>query len=231
MATTQAARAATDERVTLHGVSWGTYEALLRDHADASAPRFTYDHGTLEIVMPHAGHERPNRLLNLLVEIIAEERDLDVESLGSTTFKLELREQGFEPDSCFYIEHAAAMRGKVLIDPRVDPPPELVIEIDPSRSSLPKLSLFAAFSVPEVWRYRGDRVVIRVLEGGAYAERAESRALPGVTADDLARLVARGEREPRPAWLRRVRDWARGIAQELGATETRPALGGPSASD
>jgi hypothetical protein len=38
-----------EERVTLHDVSWETYESLLADHHDRSAPRFTYDQGVLEI--------------------------------------------------------------------------------------------------------------------------------------------------------------------------------------
>lgn len=32
-----------EERTILHEVSWATYEALLADHADRGAPRFTYD--------------------------------------------------------------------------------------------------------------------------------------------------------------------------------------------
>lgn len=35
-----------------------------------------------------------------------------------------------EPDDCFYIQHQAEMVGKDRIDLAVDPPPDLVIEID-----------------------------------------------------------------------------------------------------
>jgi hypothetical protein len=48
MATTVAAPGA--QRIVLHDVSWETYEHLLADHIDSSAPRFTYDRGQLEIV-------------------------------------------------------------------------------------------------------------------------------------------------------------------------------------
>ena len=34
-----------EQRIVLHNISWETYERLLADHENASAPRFTYDHG------------------------------------------------------------------------------------------------------------------------------------------------------------------------------------------
>ena len=37
---------------------------------------------------------------------------------------------GIEPDDCFYIQHQAEMVGKDRIDLTVDPPPDLVLEID-----------------------------------------------------------------------------------------------------
>jgi hypothetical protein len=34
-----------EQRVTLHNISWNTYERLLADNENNSAPRFTYDRG------------------------------------------------------------------------------------------------------------------------------------------------------------------------------------------
>ncbi|MFH4113561.1 hypothetical protein WAI92_20940, partial [Acinetobacter baumannii] len=76
-----------EQRVVLRNVSWEAYERLLRDHAEASSPRFFYDRGTLEIMSPSAEHEEANRTLSLLVEVIAEEFGIEVRNLGSTTFK------------------------------------------------------------------------------------------------------------------------------------------------
>ena len=59
----------TQERVILHDVSWKTYECLLEDHIDRSAPRFAYDRGTLEIMSPSSVHERNNWALARLVEV------------------------------------------------------------------------------------------------------------------------------------------------------------------
>ena len=47
-----------EQRVVLHNVSWETYERILAEHIDCSSPRFTFDHGELEIVTLSAEHER-----------------------------------------------------------------------------------------------------------------------------------------------------------------------------
>jgi len=41
-----------EQRVVLQNVSWETYEHLLSDHVDVSAPRFTFDRGVLLIPPP-----------------------------------------------------------------------------------------------------------------------------------------------------------------------------------
>src|SRR5262249_61224467 len=119
----------------------------------------------LEILVVSAPHEEPNRTLAALVEVLAEEFGLELRRLGSTTFKREKLLKGFEPDSAFYIARASAVRGR-HVDADVDPPPDLIIEIDISRSSLPRFPIFAAFGVPELCRYDGSRVSIWRLEGG-----------------------------------------------------------------
>jgi Uma2 family endonuclease len=43
------------------------------------------------------------------------------------------------------------MRGKTELDLRTDPPPDLVLEVDVSRSSLNRLGIYAALKVAEVW--------------------------------------------------------------------------------
>jgi len=47
-----------EQRENLPNVSWETYERLLADHLDASAPRFACDKGVLEIASPSGLHER-----------------------------------------------------------------------------------------------------------------------------------------------------------------------------
>ena len=198
-----------DQKIVLRPVQWETYERLLADLADSSAPRLTYDRGTLEIMSPLPEHERYNRAMAAIVDIVADEWDTDFDNLGSTTFRREDLERGFEPDSCFYIRHAEQIQGKRQIDLTLDPPPDLVIEIDITHSSLDKLALYAAMGVPELWRYDGQSVRILVLDAGAFEEQARSGALPGLDAAMLSTFMEESKTVKRTAWLRCVRAWAR----------------------
>ena len=41
-----------EAQVILHNVSWFLYEQLLAEHAERNSPRFAYDRGELEIIVP-----------------------------------------------------------------------------------------------------------------------------------------------------------------------------------
>jgi Uma2 family endonuclease len=196
-----------EQKVILTGVSWNTYEQLLADLENQSAPRLTFDRGLLEIISPSSEHERYNRTLALLVEVLAEELDIDVDNLGSTTFRREDIERGFEPDSCFYIEDARAVRGKTRIDLTSDPAPDLVIEIDITRGSLDKLPIYAQIGVPEIWRFDGKDLTILGLVSGNYKQLDQSDAFPLLTSGILTNLITESNTLKRTAWLRKLRAW------------------------
>ncbi len=158
---------------------------------------------------PTKQHEEFNRILALLVDTASDELGLDVQSLGSTTFRQEDLDRGFEPDSCFYFAEAAHVRGKEIVDLSIDPPPELVIEIDITSSSLPKDSIYATLGVPEVWRHDGNALRIGLLDGGNYVESMESAVIPILTADALSRFVDLSRTATRPELLRTFREWIR----------------------
>jgi Uma2 family endonuclease len=98
------------DQVVLLQATWDTYEALVRDAGDAAGPRLTHDGKTLEVMSPSADHESVNRLFELLVQTFSEERGIRVQSIGSTTLKVE--PQGAEPDSAFYVRGIASIVGK-----------------------------------------------------------------------------------------------------------------------
>jgi Uma2 family endonuclease len=198
-----------ERRVTLYGVRWETYEHLLADLADCSVPHLTFDQGVLEIMSPMSDHEEYNRLLASLVGVVAEEVGVNLRNLGSTTFKREDLQKGFEPDSCFYIQSAPRIRGKRHIELPQDPPPDLLIEIDITSSSINRFDLFAAAGVPEVWRYDGNRAQIFTLVGKEYVEVEQSVAFPLLTSGVIAQFVEDGVELDSLEWLRRVRDWVR----------------------
>lgn len=197
-----------EHKVILHGVSWETYERLLAEHPDAPSPRFTYDQGELEIMVQSARHEEPNRTLATLVEIVAWGLRISFRRLGSTTFKREKLLKGFEPDSCFYFSTASLVRGRD-IDAEVDPRPDLVIEVDITSLSVPRFPIFAAFGVPEVWRYDGSRVIFYRLENARYVEVERSAALLPLTAELATQFLEESRRMDSIEWFDHVLDWAR----------------------
>ncbi len=209
MATVVSPPEQTGQKVILQGVSWETFERLLADFEESHAVHFAYDRGMLEIMVLSMEHERFNRTIALLIEMVAAEIGIDVNNVGSNTLKREDLARGFEPDTCFYIQNAERVRGKAHIDLMVDPPPDLVVEIDITRPSLNKLPIYAAVGVPEVWRYDGKTLTIYTLEGESYRVQEENVALPGVTSLQLSRFIEDSKAMKRTAWLQSIRDWAR----------------------
>jgi Uma2 family endonuclease len=137
------------QKVLLHGVSWETYERLLSE-PEGSNTRFTYDQGALEIMVLSAEHENCKDMIFLLINVLAAEFGIDVDSFGSTTFRREDLERGFEPDACFYFQNVEHVRGKKRLDLTLDLPPDLVVEVDIAHPSLDKFPLFAAIGIPEI---------------------------------------------------------------------------------
>ncbi|MBC8143501.1 MAG: Uma2 family endonuclease [Armatimonadetes bacterium] len=202
--------APTANRVVLTGIRWETYEAILRDHEDRSAPRFTYDTGLLEIMSPLRFHERTNRLAARLVEEVLEAWGRDYDNIGSLTLKMPSMEKGVEPDTCFYIAHVGALNERETADlEQGDPPPDLVIEIDDHSLSVARLPIYAAFGVPEIWRIRRKTIEILLLLNGAYAVAETSANLPPLTPDILSSLLQKSETMTRGDWADAVTDWAK----------------------
>jgi len=167
-----------EERFVLHDVSWETYEQILKNYEDRSVPRFTYDQGELEIMSPSLPHEEASEILSLLVNIICEERQLDVRGLGHVTHKRADLLKGVEPDGCFFIQNVEAIVGASDLDLMLLPPADLVIEVDISSPSVAKVPIYAAIGVPEIWHFENDDVRFLRLCEDQYISITESVCLP-----------------------------------------------------
>lgn len=165
------------QKVWLQDASWLEFEAILRELGDRRAARVAYDRGTVEIMTPLPEHEASKILVADFIKVLLEELDIEFYPLGSTTFKREQLQQGIEPDECFYIRNEAAVRGKERLDLDVDPPPDLVLEIEVTSRTHPEI--YAALGVPELWRFAGGTLDIGVLQGGRYVSVPESPTFPG----------------------------------------------------
>lgn len=156
------------QRVILKNISWQTFETMLAEMGEDRVSRLAYDRGTLEIMTPLLPHEHNNRLIHNLVVVLAEELDLNLKSVGSLTCKRPDRMRGAEPDSSFYIQNEPLVRNNREIDLTTDPPPDLVVKVDFTSSSLDRLSIYADIGVPELWRYEEPVLQIYQLREGQY---------------------------------------------------------------
>ena len=211
-ATATVTASAAEDVVVLHDISWDTY-CRLNDENFSPAIRMSFFEGALEIMTLSARHGNWERKIEILVHTLVEAMGLDCECFGSVTMRRKDLLAGLEPDACFYFgPMAAAMRGRDVLDLHTDPAPDLVVEIDVSRRSLPKFPLYAALGIGELWRAHQDEMVLYQLVDGEYRVIPASKLLPGMTGVRLAQLLADGRALPVTEWLSRVR---------VAATESR----------
>lgn len=179
------------QRLAVTEVTWGDYEQLLEWRDDyRRTVRLTYDHGRLEIMVLSNLHERLRKVLAQLVEAWLSESGGDFVPSGQLTHKRKDLERGFEPDECYYIQNWKSVAGLRELDFTKDPPPDLTIEIEVSRSVFGRLPVFAAFKIPEVWRYDGEKITILVLQAnGEYQETTTSLAIPNFPFAEAPRFL------------------------------------------
>jgi len=199
------------QHLILCGIRWATYQQLAADLGEQPV-RLAYDQGMLEIMTPSFEHERLNRLLADIAQALAFGKDLAIEPAGSTDFSREDIERGFQPDSCFYLgDKVETIKGKKRLDMSIDPPPDLVIEIDVTSRSLDKLPLYASIGVVEIWHFDLERFTIYRLEEPDYQEVSTSQVLSGVSATDLLTFIHQADEMPRKALFFHIMGWAEGI--------------------
>ncbi|BAY09270.1 Uma2 family endonuclease [Calothrix sp. NIES-2098] len=195
-------------QLLIKNVSWSAYKALLAELGENRNSRISYSQGMLEIMAPLPEHEVSKKIIGNLVEILLEELDMEFWSLGSTTFDQEQMDAGVEPDDCFYIQNEAAVRGKDRIDLTVDPPPDLAIEID--ITSRTRFNNYEVLGVPELWRWKGNKLEINVLINSKYVASTASAIFPNLPITQIIpEYLMRSKAEGRNAAMRAFRSWVR----------------------
>jgi Uma2 family endonuclease len=185
-------QAATEQRFLLQAVNWQFYETLLNALGDRPV-RLTYDRGNLELMSPSFEHETYAYLLGRFLDILTLELKIPMKACRSTTFRRQDLDRGLEPDNCYYLRHAAQLRGRREIELTRDPPPDLAIEIDITRSSLDRMGIYAALGVPELWRFDGEALqAYRLGAGGGYEPSAQSLAFPFLPLAEVVPFLHQG---------------------------------------
>jgi Uma2 family endonuclease len=203
------ARTATEEqRLLLYKLEWQSYVAISDALLNRPNLRITYDRGNLEIKTTSPEHEKYKMWAGRILETLAEEFGLEIEPAGNSTFRREELERGLEPDNCYWIAHEPQVRGRLVWDPAIDPPPDLVIEIEVSRSALPRMAIYAALGVPEVWRFDGTTLRVELLQpAGSWLESATSPTFPGIPVAGIAPFLQPSTTTSYLATIRAFRAW------------------------
>jgi Uma2 family endonuclease len=198
-----------EQHYVVYNVDWDTY-VTISDKLGERNIRLNYDGVNLEFMSTSLEHERAKKRLACLLEIVALEMGIDMLPGGSMTCRHQDLERGFEPDECNWIEHEAQMRGCDHMDLTRDPPPDLMLEVEISRSFIDRLALAARLGVPEVWRWDGETLRVMSLgSDGQYREDERSRALPFFPVAELVRFLKLETAQSETQLLRAFRDWVR----------------------
>ena len=137
--------------------------------------------------------------------------DSNIKKMGSLTLKKEIIKKGVEPDACYYLKNEPLVRQKQNITLDLDPPPDLVLEIDMSNSSLNKLPIYAALGVAEIWRYNGNNLTGFIFNNDSqdYQESQYSLAFPWLELSQLLPFLQQSLQDGETKTLRNFRQWVR----------------------
>ena len=178
--------------MVINGVRWKDY-VILREALDTPGLRMTYCEGTLELMSPSLTHELNKKTIARLIELYAFLKDLPLIGYGSTTFRLEAKERGAEPDECYRL-------GSQMKEGEF---PDIVLEVIHTKPILDKLDVYRGFGVPEVWLYQESAFELFRLVGDNYARVDRSGLLPDLDFALIAMLAARPDQDEALRELRR----------------------------
>ena len=195
------------ENVVVLHVGFDVYATIIAQTGNGPSPRAAYDGEYLELMSPSTDHERCKLLLDTLIIQLGIEWALDIEPTGSMT--LIAQPHGAEPDSSFYVDNAAFRLEATDLDLSIDPPPDIVVEIDLSRTRIDKQAIYATIGVPEFWRFDGKSLRAFERVGGIYAEVARSAKLSGLPIATLAAYLDQRSRTRRPELIAAWQSWLR----------------------
>jgi Uma2 family endonuclease len=217
--TSEARKALGPARVLLRNISWTLYKQL-RDDETNWGVRMAFDSGDLELMSPSQRLEEIGYRFELFMVALAQALGFKFAGMAHTTWENEVAEKAKEPDACYYIANFERIRGKT-VNLEVDPPPDLAVEVEVSRSAIKSLRIYGAIGVPEVWRFDGEDLTIHLRQAdGTYIESDQSPALPFVRPEEVVFWLKRSfELGDNMAWMTEVQDWAR---LELAPRLNRP---------
>jgi Uma2 family endonuclease len=198
------------------GGGWELYDRLDAWAGERSGVKIVYLDGDVEVMGKSRPHDFFARRLYDIVWALALTAEVACDDAGETTIRRRPVDAGSQADESFYFgANAERMAGPKEDDPEVDPPLDLVIEVQVSNPVNRALGAWARIGVPEVWHldtHRGKlelRILRRTEDGRGYAPVPESGFLP-VSGAEILELL-------RPSLSERGQVWKSHLAGRVAA--------------
>lgn len=202
-----ATKSPAETRTLLTNISWQTFKTMLAEMGEDRNNRIAYDSGLIEIMTPLMPHENSNRMIEGLVVVMCEELGLEIKRTGSLTLTRDDLKRGGEPDSSYYIQNESLVRNKENINLATDPPPDLVLEVEYSHSSIDKLMLYASMKIPEFWRFDGRILKVYTLVNQNYTEVEFSPTFSPIPVKEIPRFLQQAKIKGENTTARDFREW------------------------
>jgi Uma2 family endonuclease len=162
--------------------TWQEYQMLEQQRGDGSLPRLKYRDGEVLLMSPLPQHGKDAHVLAGIITTLLEHLEREYDAFTPVTMQLP-EESGIEPDYCFYINNWELIQGKKRINWSIDPPPDLVLEID--ITSYSDINDYLPYQVPEVWLFKRNQLRIYQLQSQTYLLQSESQFFPGFNLSEL----------------------------------------------
>jgi Uma2 family endonuclease len=199
-----------EQHFVLYG-NWEFYQRLLEARGDqCPGLRITFDRGRIELMTISSVHDRLKFLFGQVLLIAMEELRISYFGVGQATVgRSGLR--SCEPDVWFYMgETARKMRGLPKLDFDRDPPPDLAVEIEVSRTFLDRIDILGAMGVREVWRFNsGNLHFLHLQSDGAYLEQPTSFFLPTLPKSEILRVIDESDEKEDLVLFLDFREWVK----------------------
>lgn len=164
-----------DQHFLLSDVTWEQYD-VLRSTLDSPGLRMTYLEGMLELFMPSEEHEAIKKTIARILELYALEANIRLYGFGSATYRKQAKERGLEPDECYYLDTKKEF-------------PDIAIEVIITSGLIDKLAVYEGLSVPEVWVWQHDQLLLYHLRQTGYEQICISEFLPNLDLELLCRCI------------------------------------------
>lgn len=195
--------------IVLENVSWQDLETIVFRRQKNTVTRLAYDSKKLELFTPSPEHQEYSELLEEFIVTLLEEYRINYRCFGSTLWQREDLQISIEADSCFYIQNLPAIDQALTVSLPKNPPPDLMVEVDLTRKSLSRRSIYSRLGVPEIWRCDDKKLQIYHLQAGQYERIPNSLIFPELSLEVLPKIIKDHLKSGRAAVRNEFHKWLR----------------------